>query len=191
MKRASWDLAGTDDSANEAFNASVRAQPLISGFGGLAQGEDVVAEAFDICRGELQLARSGVLRHVAAAVWRGLHPKTSLNLPTRCRVPPQLRPQASSLSHSLPDPERELRLMMPPLPGAESGREPRFPQALVWPWCGLGVALGWLCTPESMPSICLQYGLGVALGGFARPPTPISAFYFLLSAFARMWLWVA
>src|ERR1039458_5376501 len=42
-----------------------------------------------------------------------------------------------------------------------------------------------------MPSICLQYGLGVALGGFARPPTPISAFYFLLSAFARMWLWVA
>src|ERR1035441_10443411 len=34
-------------------------------------------------------------------------------------------------------------------------------------------------------------GLGVALGGFARPPTPISAFYFLLSALARMWLWVA
>ena len=192
MKRASWDLAGTDDSASEAFNASVRAQPLISGFGGRAQGEDVVAEAFDICRGELQLARSGVLRHVAAAVWRGLHPKTSLNLPTRCRVPPQLRPQASSLSHSLPDPERELRLMMPPLPGAESGREPRFPQALVWPWCGLGVALVWLwcglgvallwlwcgfgvalvwlCTPESMPSICLQYGLGVALGGFGSSP---------------------
>ena len=53
------------------------------------------------------------------------------------------------------------------------------------------MALGWLCTPESMPSICLQYGLGVALGGFARPPTPISAFYFLLSALARMWLWVA
>src|ERR1035441_8932611 len=24
--------------------------------------------------------------------------------------------------------------------------------------------LRWLCTPESMPSICLQYGLGVALG---------------------------
>ena len=144
MKRASWDLAGTDDSASEAFNASIRAQALISGFGGLAQGEDVVAEAFDICRGELQLARSGVLRHVAAAVWRGLHPKTSLNLPTRCRVPPQLRPQASSLSHSLPDPERELRLMMPPLPGAESGREPRFPQALVWPWCGFEVAWGWL-----------------------------------------------
>ena len=152
MKRASWDLAGTDDSASEAFNASIRAQALISGFGGLAQGEDVVAEAFDICRGELQLARSGVLRHVAAAVWRGLHPKTSLNLPTRCRVPPQLRPQASSLSHSLPDPERELRLMMPPLPGAESGREPRFPQALVWPWCGFEVAWGWLWC-----------GLGVAL----------------------------
>jgi hypothetical protein len=29
-------------------------------------------------------------------------------------------------------------------------------------------------------------GLGVALGGFA----PISAFCFLLSALARMWLWV-
>src|ERR1035441_8642074 len=178
MKRASRDLAGADDSANEAFNASVRAQALISGFGGLAQSEDVVAEAFDTRRSELQIARSGVLRHVAAAVWRGLHPKTSLNLPTRCRVPPQLRPQASSLSHSLPDPERELRLMMRPLPGAESGREPRFPQALVWPWCGfevawgwlwcgLGVALVWLCTPESMPSICLQYGLGVALGGLS------------------------
>jgi hypothetical protein len=35
--------------------------------------------------------------------------------------------------------------------------------ALVWPWCGLGVALGWLCTPESMPSICLVYGFVVAL----------------------------
>jgi hypothetical protein len=66
-----------------------------------------------------------------------------------------------------------LRLMMPPLPGAESGREPRFPQALVWLWCSLGVALVWLCTPESMPSICLQYGLGVALGGFGRPLGPI------------------
>jgi hypothetical protein len=41
--------------------------------------------------------------------------------------------------------------------------------ALVWPWCSLGVALVWLCTPESMPSICLVYGLGVALDGFARP----------------------
>ena len=175
MKRASWDLAGTDDSASEAFNASIRAQALISGFGGLAQGEDVVAEAFDICRGELQLARSGVLRHVAAAVWRGLHPKTSLNLPTRCRVPPQLRPQASSLSHSLPDPERELRLMMPPLPGAESGREPRFPQALVWPWCGfggalvgpwwgLGVALVWLWCGFALRSLCLVYAYNMALG---------------------------
>ena len=49
--------------------------------------------------------------------------------------------------------------------------------ALGWPWggslvpsrwlCGgLGVALRWLCTPESMPSICLVYGLGVASGGF-------------------------
>src|ERR1035441_7568895 len=33
---------------------------------------------------------------------------------------------------------------------------------------GFEVALEWLCTPESMPSICLQYGLGVALGGL--PP---------------------
>jgi hypothetical protein len=35
-------------------------------------------------------------------------------------------------------------------------------------WCGFGGALGWLCTPESMPSICLLYGFGVALGGL--PP---------------------
>src|ERR1035438_2597459 len=191
MKRASWDLAGTDDSANEAFNASVRAQALISGFGGLAQGEDVVAEAFDICRGELQLARSGVLRHVAAAVWRGLHPKTSLNLPTRCRVPPQLRPQASSLSHSLPDPERELRLMMPPLPGAESGREPRFPQALVWPWCGLGVALVWLWCGLGGALRWPWWGLEVALtwpwGGFVlRSLCLVYAYNMALG-----WLWVA
>src|ERR1035437_1771574 len=66
-----------------------------------------------------------------------------------------------------------------------------FGGALVEPWWSLGGALGWLCTPESMPSICLLYGFAVALGGFARPPTPISAFYFLLSALARMWLWVA
>src|ERR1035438_9455636 len=38
-----------------------------------------------------------------------------------------------------------------------------FGGALVWLWWSLGVALVWLCTPESMPSICLQYGLGVAL----------------------------
>src|ERR1035438_5262317 len=31
------------------------------------------------------------------------------------------------------------------------------------------MALGWLCTPESMPSICLVYGFVVALGGSARP----------------------
>src|ERR1039458_1624837 len=30
---------------------------------------------------------------------------------------------------------------------------------------GFGVALRWLCTPESMPSICLVYGFVVALGG--------------------------
>src|ERR1035441_1367512 len=45
----------------------------------------------------------------------------------------------------------------------------RHAEARSWPWCGLGVALGWLCTPESMPSICLLYGFAVALGGFARP----------------------
>src|ERR1035437_5429337 len=46
-----------------------------------------------------------------------------------------------------------------------------------WLSVGFGVALGWLCTPESMPSICLLYGFGVALGGFpafkaevVRPP---------------------
>ena len=33
---------------------------------------------------------------------------------------------------------------------------------------GFEVALRWLCTPESMPSICLLYGFGVALGGL--PP---------------------
>src|ERR1039457_6771459 len=38
--------------------------------------------------------------------------------------------------------------------------------ALVEPWWSLGVALGWLCTPESMPSIWPWGGLGVALGGF-------------------------
>src|ERR1035441_5924864 len=42
-----------------------------------------------------------------------------------------------------------------------------------------------------MPSICLVYGFGVALGGFARSLAPISAFHFLLSAFAGMGLWVA
>ena len=41
-----------------------------------------------------------------------------------------------------------------------------FGGALVEPWGSLGVALGWLCTPESMPSICLLYGFVVALGGF-------------------------
>src|ERR1017187_219230 len=28
------------------------------------------------------------------------------------------------------------------------------------------MALWWLCSPESMPSICLVYGLAVASGGF-------------------------
>jgi hypothetical protein len=41
----------------------------------------------------------------------------------------------------------------------------RFPQALGKPWGGLVVALWWLCTPESMPSICLVYAFRVALGG--------------------------
>jgi hypothetical protein len=33
------------------------------------------------------------------------------------------------------------------------------------------VALGCLCTPESMPSICLVYGLDMALGG-SHPQAP-------------------
>src|ERR1017187_7716176 len=40
--------------------------------------------------------------------------------------------------------------------------------ALWWPCGGLVVALGWLCTPESMPSICLVYGFEMALGGFTH-----------------------
>jgi hypothetical protein len=32
-------------------------------------------------------------------------------------------------------------------------------------WCGFMMALGCLCTPEYMPSICLLYGFAVALGG--------------------------
>ena len=32
---------------------------------------------------------------------------------------------------------------------------------------GFGVALGWLCTPEYMPSICLVYGFAVASGGLS------------------------
>src|ERR1017187_462224 len=43
----------------------------------------------------------------------------------------------------------------------------RMGVALGWLWGGFGVALGWLCTPESMPSICLQYGFAVALGGLS------------------------
>ena len=52
--------------------------------------------------------------------------------------------------------------------------------ALGWPWGGFEVALRWLCTPESMPSICLQYGLGVALGGLRRLAS-IPAFCFCWS----------
>jgi hypothetical protein len=39
------------------------------------------------------------------------------------------------------------------------------------------VALGWLWTPEYMPSICLLYGFAVALGGFA-PPFEIGCWMF-------------
>src|ERR1039458_1584946 len=42
------------------------------------------------------------------------------------------------------------------------------------------MALWGLCSPESMPSICLVYGLAVALGGLRRLAS-ISAFCFLLS----------
>jgi hypothetical protein len=36
---------------------------------------------------------------------------------------------------------------------------------LGWLWWSLGGALGWLCTLESVPSLCLVYGLVGALGG--------------------------
>src|ERR1022692_278804 len=42
---------------------------------------------------------------------------------------------------------------------------------------GFEVALGWLWTPEYMPSICLVYGFAVALGGFA-PPFEIGCWMF-------------
>src|ERR1035441_3317564 len=42
---------------------------------------------------------------------------------------------------------------------------------------GFEVALGWLWTPEYMPSICLLYGFAVALGGFA-PPFEIGCWMF-------------
>jgi hypothetical protein len=38
----------------------------------------------------------------------------------------------------------------------------------IWLCGGLGVALGCLCTPESLRSLCLVYGFVVALGGFCR-----------------------
>src|ERR1039458_9254682 len=54
-----------------------------------------------------------------------------------------------------------------------------FGVALVWPWCGLGVALVWPWCGFVLRSLCLVYGLVVALwwpcgglemalGGFAR-----------------------
>ena len=46
--------------------------------------------------------------------------------------------------------------------------------ALVEPWGGLGVALGWLCTPESMPSIWLCGGLVVALRWLCTLESPRS-----------------
>src|ERR1035441_3526584 len=52
------------------------------------------------------------------------------------------------------------------MPQTPADLHQRLEVALGWPWWSLGVALRWLCTPESMPSICLVYGLGVALGGF-------------------------
>ena len=50
------------------------------------------------------------------------------------------------------------------------------------------MALGWLCTPESMPSICLVYGFAVALGGFARPSARLSGSgVHTLSQFCNFW----
>src|ERR1035441_2731023 len=65
--------------------------------------------------------------------------------------------------------------------------------ALVWPWGGFvlrslwlvyayNMALGWLWVALRLFLLSTFYFLllpqNVALGGFARPPTPISAFYF-------------
>ena len=49
--------------------------------------------------------------------------------------------------------------------------EVAFPKymALCGFWGRLEVALGWLWTPESMPSIWLVYGFDLALGGLGWP----------------------
>src|ERR1039458_8992390 len=61
--------------------------------------------------------------------------------------------------------------------------------ALVEPWGGFGVALGWLCTPESMPSIWPWGGLGVALRWLWVALPGVSAFCTLHSAFAQGRRW--
>jgi hypothetical protein len=47
-----------------------------------------------------------------------------------------------------------------------------FGGALWEPWGGFREALGWLCSPESMPSICLVYGFVVACPLLAPLLTP-------------------
>src|ERR1039458_4987607 len=53
------------------------------------------------------------------------------------------------------------------VPAWVSRQSPHLALALGWLWGGLGVALGGLCSQESMPSICPVYGLAVASGGLS------------------------
>src|ERR1035438_6588489 len=80
-----------------------------------------------------------------------------LPMPQQCR---NLRGQAMPQNGltRVSDPAGE-RLARPDSLPSETSRR--------WLWCGLEVALGWLCTPEYMPSICLLYGFAVALGGLS------------------------
>ena len=54
---------------------------------------------------------------------------------------------------------------------------------------GFEVALGSQSVAYRLPTKCLWGGYEMALGGFAQALAPISTFYFLLSTFARVWLW--
>jgi hypothetical protein len=61
-----------------------------------------------------------------------------------------------------------------------------YQQALVWPWCGLGVALVWPWGGSVLRSLCLVYAYNMALGWLwvALRGLPLlfllSTFYFLL-----------
>src|ERR1017187_1580362 len=76
----------------------------------------------------------------------------------------------------------------------------RHAEARSWPWYGFGVAWRWLGGVFGVAlvwpwggfvlrSLCLVYAYNMALGWlWVALRGPISAFYFLLSAFARTWL---